>query len=336
MQNGNTFRACRVSKTGGAVQAAITTMTPGQLCPGEVVIEVHYSSINYKDALAVTGRGKIMRRLPLNAGVDLAGRVLDSDDARFNRGDAVLATGCGLGESHDGGLAEMARLPADWVVPLPDGLSLLDAMTLGTAGFTAALAIDRMEQNGQRPTQGPVVVTGARGGVGSVALDLLGGRGYETVAMTRHLEAAADLKMRGAAVVINYTALLAETRPLSSAQWGGAIDSVGGAVLAGLVRSTRPWGNVASIGMAAGMDCQGSVMPFILRGVSILGISSANCPMPHRLRVWQRLVTDLRPADLAALVAGVVTLEQVPAVCEQLLRGEHQGRFVVRMPAAAG
>jgi acrylyl-CoA reductase (NADPH) len=292
---------------------------------------VHYSSVNYKDALAATGRGRILRRFPLVGGIDLAGVVTESVDDRFQAGDEVLVTGCGLGEAHDGGFSELARVPADWVVPLPAGLSLFDAMALGTAGFTAALAIDRLEQNGQQPSLGPLSVTGASGGVGSVAIDLLSARGYEVVAITRKTHAAAYLERIGASSVKSPDSLFTDGRPLQSAQWGGAIDNVGGKVLAGLISSTRPWGSIASIGMAGGSECDTTVMPFILRAVSVLGISSANCPMQRRLRVWQRLVSDLRPVHLSQVVAGVVGLDELPALFGQLLEGEHQGRFVVEM-----
>ena len=326
-----TFRACRIHNNAGRVTAGIEVMTLDQLSPGDVVIRVQYSSVNYKDALAATGRGSILRSFPLIGGIDAAGVVLDSDDSRLQPGAEVLVTGCGLGESHDGGFSELVRVPADWVVPLPEGLSLFDAMVLGTAGFTAALAIDRLEQNGQQPQQGAMVVTGASGGVGSVAIDLLSSRGYEIVAMTRKKDAVAYLERLGAASVRDYDSLVADKRPLQSAQWGGAIDTVGGTVLAGLISSTCPWGNIASIGMAGGSECHTTVMPFILRGVSVLGITSANCPMERRVRVWQRLVSDLRPAHLQQIVAGVVGLDELPVIFERLLQGEHQGRFVISM-----
>jgi NADPH2:quinone reductase len=325
------FRACRVHNQSGTLTAAIEALSLDALSPGEIVIRVHYSSVNYKDALAATGRGKILRRFPLIPGIDLAGVVTNSVDARFQAGDEVLVTGCGLGESHDGGFSEVARVPADWVVPLPTGLSLFDAMALGTAGFTAALAIDRLEQNGQQPSLGPLLVTGASGGVGSIAIDLLNARGYEVVAMTRKRDATAYLEELGASSVITTDSLVSDERPLQSAQWGGAIDNVGGKVLTGLLSSTRPWGSIASIGMAAGSECHATVMPFILRAVSVLGISSSNCPMERRLRVWQRLVSDLRPVHLPQIVAGVIELDELPAVLESLLEGEHQGRFVVSM-----
>jgi len=326
-----TFRACRVHATGGVVTARLEDLVLDDLAAGEVVIETHYSSVNYKDALAATGRGRIMRRFPLVGGVDVAGRVAQSADPRFRAGDAVLVTGCGLGESHDGGFSEVVRVPADWVVPLPAGLTLFEAMALGTAGFTAALALDRLEQNGQHPGLGPVVVTGATGGVGSIGIDLLSGRGYDVVALTGKPDAVGYLRDLGAGRVLDRGALVPGEGSLETAQWGGAVDNLGGEILAWLLRTTRPWGSVASIGMAGGTELRSSVMPFILRGVSLLGITSANCPMPRRLQVWQRLVTDLRPRHLDAIVAGTVTLDELPGVFERLLAANHRGRFVVTM-----
>jgi acrylyl-CoA reductase (NADPH) len=326
----DSFRALRVHEnTDSTVRAALETLTLDDLSPGEVIIRSRYSSVNYKDALAATGKGRILRRLPLIAGVDVAGEVTASVDERFQAGDQVLVTGCGLGESHDGGFSEVVRVPADWVVPLPQGMTLFDAMLLGTAGFTAALAIDRMEQNGLLPAQGPVVVTGASGGVGSVAIDLLSGRGYEVVALSRKLEAADYLRSLGAAEVLEAKTASASGKPLDAARWAGAIDNVGGEVLGWLTRTVQPWGSIASVGLAGGAELHTTVMPFILRGVSLLGITSANCPMPRRLKVWQRLVTDLQPQHLQNIIAGQVTLDQLPAVFETLLSGEHRGRYLV-------
>ena len=326
----DSFRALRVYENSDAtVRAALETLTLDDLSPGEVIIRSRYSSVNYKDALAATGKGRIMRRLPLVAGVDVAGEVTASVDERFREGDQVLVTGCGLGESHDGGFSEVVRVPADWVVPLPQGMTLFDAMLLGTAGFTAALAIDRMEQNGLLPGQGPVVVTGASGGVGSVAIDLLSGRGYDVVALSRKPEAADYLRSLGAAEVLGANTASASGKPLEAARWAGAIDNVGGAVLGWLTRTVQPWGSIASVGLAGGAELHTTVMPFILRGVSILGITSADCPMQRRLKIWQRLVTDLQPQHLASIVAGQVTLDELPAVCEKLLSGEHRGRYLV-------
>ena len=324
------FRALRVHENSdGTVRAALQALTLDDLSPGEVIIRSRYSSVNYKDALAATGNGRILRHFPLVAGVDVAGEVTASVDGRFREGDQVLVTGCGLGESHDGGFSEVVRVPADWVVPLPPGMTLFDAMMLGTAGFTAALAIDRMEQNGLVAAQGPVVVTGASGGVGSVAIDLLSGRGYEVMALSRKLQATDYLQSLGAAEVLDAKAAVDGGKPLEAARWAGAIDNVGGAVLGWLTRSMLPWGSIASIGLAGGAELHTTVMPFILRGVSILGITSANCPMQRRLKIWQRLVTDLQPQHLASIVAGQVTLDELPAVFETLLSGEHRGRYIV-------
>jgi len=325
------FRACRVYQRGGHIAAVLEDLELEDLGQGEVVIEAHYSSVNYKDALAASGRGRIMRRFPLVAGVDIAGVVASSADERFRPGDAVLVTGCGLGEQHDGGFAELVRVPADWVVPLPAGLTLFEAMALGTAGFTAALAIERMQENGQQPDQGPLLVSGATGGVGSIAIDLLSRLGFTVTALTGKPEAAAYLQSLGAASVFERRAIEVDGRPLHSARWGGALDNVGGAVLAWLLQTVSPWGNIASIGMAGGSELHTTVMPMILRGVSILGITSANCPMVRRRRLWGRLGTDLRPAHLPEIVTEVIGLEDLPRSFAALLAGNHRGRFVVAM-----
>ena len=326
-----TFRALRVHELDESIEVRFETLSISDLSPGEVIIQANYSSINYKDALAVTGKGTIMRRFPLVAGVDVAGVVTESADDRFQTGDEVLVTGCGMGESHDGGFAEIVRVPADWVVPLPEGLDLYAAMALGTAGFTAALAIDRLEQNGQQPDAGPIIVSGASGGVGSIAIDLLSGRGYEVMALSRRPAASAYLQSLGAAEVLDTAIVAASDRPLEKAQWGGAIDNVGGDTLAWLTRTVKPWGNIASIGMAGGIGVHTTVMPFILRGVSILGITSANCPMQRRKKIWQRLVSDLKPQHLDKIVAGVVTLDELPAISEKVLSAQHRGRYVVEL-----
>jgi NADPH2:quinone reductase len=324
----NAFRAFRVhADTGGALEQ----LTLADITPGEVVIAADYSSVNYKDALAGTGRGKILRRFPLVAGVDVAGTVIESATAHIQTGEKVLVTGCGLGESQDGGFAEIVRVPGDWVVPLPNGLSPFDAMALGTAGFTAALAIDRLEQNGLQPGQGPVIVTGATGGVGSIAIDLLAGAGYEVAAMSRKPDAHDYLRELGARDILDANDNATGNKPLEKARWAAAIDSVGGEVLAGLTRTVKPWGSIASIGLAGGHELHTTVMPFILRGVSILGITSANCPMERRLKVWKRLVTDLKPRHLDSIVAGTVSLDDLPGVFEQVLSGQHRGRYVVRL-----
>jgi NADPH2:quinone reductase len=324
------FSALRIHRdAAGAVRADPEALTLDDLSPGEVVIRSSYSSVNYKDALAATGKGKILRRFPLVGGVDVAGVVMSSADARFHEGDQVLVTGCGLGESHDGGFSEVVRVPADWIVPLPEGMSLFTAMALGTAGFTAALAIDRLEQNGLHPGQGPVVVTGASGGVGSIAIDLLGARGYEAVALSRKPETSDYLQSLGAAEVLDAKDITASDRPLEAARWAGAIDNVGGELLGWLTRTVQPWGSIASIGLTGGVELHTTVMPFILRGISILGITSANCPMDRRRKTWSRLVTDLKPQHLDRIVAGTVRLDELRAVFEKVLVGQHRGRYVV-------
>jgi NADPH2:quinone reductase len=324
------FRAFRIHDRDGVTRAGVETLQLDTLSAGDVVIEAHYSSVNYKDALAATGRGKILRRFPLVGGVDVSGVVMTSTDARLAAGDEVLVTGCGLGENHDGGFSEIVRVPADWVVPLPGGLALRDAMVMGTAGFTAALAIDRMEQNGQAPEQGPIVVSGASGGVGSIAVDLLAGRGYEVIALSRKPDDG-YLAALGADRVIDAGVAAGSKAPLEKAQWGGAIDTVGGEVLAWLTRTVRPWGSIASIGLAGGAQLNTTVMPFILRGVSLLGITSANCPMERRLKVWNRLTSDLRPQHLEQVVAGEVSLDELPEIVEKVLSGQHRGRYVVKL-----
>lgn len=324
------FNAFRIHEhADGTVRAGLEELALNDLSPGEVVIRSRYSSVNYKDALAATGKGRILRRFPLVGGVDVAGVVTSSVDARFHEGDQVLVTGCGLGESHDGGFSEIVRVPADWVVPLPGGMSLFESMALGTAGFTAALAIDRLEQNDLHPGQGPVLVTGASGGVGSVAIDLLSGRGYEVVALSRKPEANDYLQSLGAADVLDTSEVKASDKPLEAARWAGAIDNVGGELLGWLTRTVQPWGSIASIGLAGGVQLHTTVMPFILRGVSILGITSANCPMDHRRKVWNRLVTDLKPRHLDKIVAATVTLDELSGVFEKVLSGRHRGRYVV-------
>ena len=325
------FRALRIHQEQGVSRACVETLCLDDLSPGNVLIRARYSSVNYKDALAVTGKGKILRRFPLVGGIDVAGTVEASDDPRFHVGDQVLVTGYGLSQDHDGGYADYVRVPADWVVPIPEGLSLAEAMALGTAGFTAALAIQRMEDNGQRPDQGPIVVTGATGGVGNFAIDLLAGRGYEVVAITGKREAVKDLEVLGARQVLLRHNVEMGRQPLEKAQWGGAIDNVGGDLLAWLTRTVSLWGNIAGIGMAGGSELHMTVMPFILRGVSLLGISSANCPMPLRRRIWQRLATDLRPRHLDQIVTATVALDDVPAVSEQMLAGRHRGRTRVKV-----
>ncbi|HWZ63408.1 MAG TPA: oxidoreductase [Steroidobacteraceae bacterium] len=326
------FRAFRIHSEGGKIVARFEDLTLNELAAGEVVIRVACSGINYKDALAATGAGKILRRYPLVGGIDLAGTVESSGDARFRPGDAVLVTGCGLSETHDGGYAQYARVPADWVIPMPPGLDALTAMSIGTAGFTAALAIHRMEQNGQAPTGGPIVVTGATGGVGSVAVDMLSTRGYRVVAVSGKPEATEYLKALGATEVLDRKTLDLGTRPLENARFGGAIDNLGGEVLTWLTRTVDFWGNIASIGLASSAELKTTVMPFILRGIALIGINSSATRRDWRLAVWQRIATDLRPRQLARIVTRTIGFEELPQAFPAYLEGRVTGRTVVKIP----
>lgn len=325
------FRAFRIYKENGKVAGRIETLSLADLTPGEVVIRAAYSSVNYKDALAATGAGNILTRFPRVGGIDVSGRVESLTDPRFNAGDPVLVTGYDLGVGQDGGYAERVRVPAEWVVPLPEGLSLFEAMALGTAGFTVALCVQRLEDNGQRPEKGPIVVTGATGGVGSLAVDILSSLGFEVVAVTGKGTEHEYLRSLGAHTVLDRKTLDLGSRPLEKAQWAGAIDNVGGEVLAWLTRTTKPWGNIAAVGLAGGSELHTTVMPFILRGVSLLGITSSGCPTALRHKLWQRLAADLRPRHLSAIVNRVVDLEDLSGVFAAMLKGGMRGRTVVRL-----
>jgi acrylyl-CoA reductase (NADPH) len=327
----NKFRAFRIHELDGRIESRIDTLALDDLGPGEVVVRVRWSDINYKDALAATGAGRILRRYPLVGGIDLAGEVVSSSDPRYVAGQQVLVTGCGLSESHDGGYAEYARVAGDWVIPLPAGLDACDAMKLGTAGFTAALAVHRMEQNGQAPGNGPVVVTGATGGVGSLAIDMLAGRGYEVVAVSGKAGADDYLRGLGAARILRRQDIDPGKRPMEKALWAGAIDNLGGDLLAWLTRTVDQWGNIASVGLAAGAELKTTVMPFILRGVNLLGINSVYTPRELRLAVWARLAGDLRPRHLDAICTKVVDLDALPAQFDDYLKGRVIGRTVVKI-----
>jgi NADPH2:quinone reductase len=326
------FRAYRVSDEGGRVQGEMTRLRLDDLDPGEVVIRTAYSSVNYKDALAATGAGKIMRRFPMVGGIDVAGEVVSSQDPRYRPGDPVLVTGYGLSEDHDGGYSELARVSADWVLPLPQGLSARDAMAIGTAGFTAALAVLRMEANGLRPDRGPVAVSGATGGVGSVATDILAAQGYEVVAISGKESKRAYLESLGASEVLSRHALEMGDRPLEKARWAGAVDPVGGAMLSWLTRTTLRHGSVASCGLAGGTELRTSVMPFILRGVNLLGVDSAYCPMDTRREVWELLAGPWRPPHLSEYTRQV-GFEELPGVFGAYLDGAVSGRTVVSFDA---
>ena len=325
------FRAYRIHSEGGRISARFEDLGLQDLSPGEVVIRVSHSGINYKDALAATGTGKILRRYPLVGGIDLAGIVESSADPRFQTGDEVLVTGSALSETHDGGYAEMARVNADWVIPLPQGMNAFDVMALGTAGFTAALAIDRMEQNGQSPQGGPIVVTGASGGVGSLAIDMLARRGYRVIAVSGKPAAVPYLQELGAHEVLSRQALDLGSRALETARFGGAIDNLGGEILTWLTRTVDFWGNIASIGLAGGPELKTTVMPFILRGVSLLGINSSATPREWRLKVWERIGTDLRPRHLKQIVTRTIDFPQLPQAFAGYLDGSVTGRTVVRI-----
>ena len=325
-----TFRAFRIHGGDTAHRSGIEQVSIDDLSPGEVVIRTAYSSVNYKDALAGTGRGRILRRFPLVGGIDAAGHVVQSRDARFREGDAVLVTGCGLSETRDGGYSEYARLEADWVIPVPAGLALRDAMVLGTAGFTAALALYRMLENGQSPAHGPLAVTGATGGVGSLAVDIFTRAGFEVHAISGKADRADYLRELGATEVLGRDAL-ATTRPMESARFGGGLDNVGGAMLASLLAQTAPYGNVASAGLAASPGLPTTVMPFIIRGVSLLGVASAGTARGIRERVWAHLASDWKPAHLDRILRREVTLDELPAVFDAMLAGDSLGRTLVRL-----
>ncbi len=326
------FPAFRVFDDTGKTAGRLTEMTIDELSPGEVVVESAWSSVNYKDALAATGAGRLIRAFPRVTGIDLAGRVASSADPRFSPGDEVVAHGFGIGTDHDGGHAAFARFRADWLLKVPRGLSMFECAAIGVAGYTAALAIDAMELNGLEPGNGPVAITGATGGVSCIAIDILARRGYEVVAISGKADASGYLEALGASSIIDRHTLVMGERPLEAARWAGALDSIGGATLAWLTRTMQPYGVIASFGNAGGAEFSTTVMPFILRGVRLLGIN-ANSPMPLRERIWRRLATDLRPAHLDS-IARVVTLEQVPEVIERLLRSESIGRAVVRHGAS--
>jgi acrylyl-CoA reductase (NADPH) len=326
------FEAFRIHKADDGVDARYERLTLDDLSPGNVVIRSRWSSINYKDALAATGAGKILRRFPLVGGIDVAGTVASSSDRRFKEGDRVLVTGCGLGEDHDGGYAAYARVKGDWVIPIPEGLDAKKAMAIGTAGFTAALAIHRMEHNGQKPGNGPVVVTGATGGVGSFAVNMLAGRGYEVVAVSGKPDAVPYLHKLGAASVLLRDEIDFGKRPLESIQWAGAIDNVGGEMLTWLTRTTGWWGNIASIGLAGSHKLETTVMPFILRGVNLLGINSMATPRRQRMQVWKRLASDLKPGRLNTILSRTIDFDELPGAFNDFLEGRIVGRVVVKLP----
>jgi putative YhdH/YhfP family quinone oxidoreductase len=327
------FKVYRLREADRKVVAGFEQVSLDELDAGEVVIRVAYSCINYKDALAATGAGRIIRRFPCVGGIDLAGTVVESSDPRFKKGDAVLATSYDIGVAHDGGYAEYARIKADWVVPMPRGMSLFEAMALGTAGFTAGLAVARMEHEGLVPGAGPVIVTGATGGVGSIAIDILAGLGYQVVALTGKAHETEYLKGLGAAEVMLRQSLdLAKIKPLDKATWAGAVDNLGGEVLAWLASTMQIGAPLAAVGLAASMELKTTVAPFILRGVSLLGVDSVNCPMPRRQKIWERLASDMRPRHLAAFTR-TIPFDALPQAFGDFLQAKVRGRVVVDMAA---
>ncbi len=326
-----TFKAFRIHEQDKKIVARFEQLSLDDLAAGDVVIRVTHSDINYKDALAATGAGRILRRYPLVGGIDLAGVVESSADSRYSKGDSVLVTGCALSETHDGGYAEYARVKGDWVIPMPPGLDAFAAMALGTAGFTAGLAIHRMEHNGQTPGAGPIVVTGATGGVGSLAIDMLTARGYEVVAVSGKATSTDYLRSLGAARVLARQEINYGSRPLESVQFAGAVDNVGGEMLTWLTRTVDFWGNIASIGLAGSAELKTTVMPFILRGVSLLGINTSTTPREMRLAVWNRIATDLRPRHLDRIVTRTIAFDELPGAFPAYIEGGVVGRTVVKI-----
>jgi len=324
------FDAFRIRHDDHGHRSGIERVRLDDLSPGEVVIRTAYSSVNFKDALAGTGEGKILRRFPLVGGIDVAGHVVASTAPAFREGDAVLVTGCGLSETRDGGYAEYARLEAQWVIALPTGLSLRESMILGTAGFTAALALLRMLDNRQTPALGPLAVTGATGGVGSLAVDIFSRAGFQVHAISGKPEHADYLEAIGASQVLGRDAL-GTHRPLESARFGGGLDNVGGPMLASLLAQVAPYGNVASAGLAASHTLDTTVMPFIIRGVSLLGVASAGTARDIREAVWQHLASDWKPAQLERICTREVTLAELPAVFPTMLAGGSMGRTIVKL-----
>ncbi len=325
------FKAFRIDRREKQIHAEFQNISVDDLTDGEVVIKVSWSGINFKDALAATGAGQILRQYPLNGGIDLAGTVVSSQDTRYKEGDSVLVCGCGLSETADGGYAEYARVCADCVVPVPAGLSERDVMGIGTAGFTAALAYMRLEQMGQTPEMGPIVVTGATGGVGSFAIDMFASKGFEVVAFTGKTDHHDYLKTLGASDFLDRNTLEMGTRALERANWGGAVDNVGGETLAWLTRTVKPFGNIASIGLAGGHKLETTVMPFILRGVSLIGINSIEMPAEMRNRAWARLGEDLKPAHLQDIITNEIPFDALPGAFDGYMNAAILGRTVVKI-----
>ncbi|HHY21418.1 MAG TPA: acryloyl-CoA reductase [Bacilli bacterium] len=328
----STFRAFVVDKTADSFEAKVKQLSMNDLPDGDVTIRVAYSSVNYKDGLASIPNGKIVSQYPFVPGIDLAGTVVSSTESRFKEGDEVIVTSYDLGVSHFGGYSEYARVPANWVVPLPKGLTLKEAMVFGTAGFTAALSIHRLEENGLKPEHGPVLVTGSTGGVGSMAVAILAKLGYHVVASTGKESEHAFLKKIGAAEIIDRNELLPDKIPaLGKQQFAAAVDPVGGASLAFILSTIKYKGSVAVSGLTGGGNVPTTVFPFILRGVNLLGIDSVFCPMEIRQPLWEKIANDLKPENLDALVGGEVTIEELEPALASILKGQAKGRTIVKL-----
>ncbi len=326
------FKALVVNKTETDFTVNVKTVSMDDLPEGDVVIKVAYSSVNYKDGLACIPNGKIVKSYPFIPGIDLAGIVASSKDPRFKEGDEVIATSYEIGVSHYGGYSEYARIPGDWIVPLPKGLTLKEAMALGTAGFTAALSIHRLEENGLSPEKGKVLVTGATGGVGSIAVSMLAKRNYHVVAGTGKESEHEYLRKLGAKEIISREEVCPEQiRPLDKQYWAAAVDPVGGRTLATILSRIQYNGSVAVSGLTGGADVPTTVFPFILRGVNLLGIDSVYCPMELRIQIWERMASDLKPNQLLDLIAQEITLEQLPEALSNILKGKLRGRTVVKL-----
>jgi acrylyl-CoA reductase (NADPH) len=325
------FKALLIEDVDGKVTSGFKDLQVDDLDPGEVLIKTAYSSVNFKDALAATGAGKIIRRFPCVGGIDLSGTVVESKSSKFKVGQEVIATSYDIGVAHHGGYSEYCRIPERWVVAMPEGLDLFGAMALGTAGFTAGLAVERMEHNGLTPSSGPVVVNGATGGVGGIAVDILSGLGYSVTAVTGKSDQDSYLKDIGASDVIHRDTLdLEKIKPLARETWAGAVDNLGGDMLAWMASSVKVGGAIASIGLASSFKLNTTVMPFILRGVSLLGIDSVNAEMAIRQRVWERLASDMKPQHINQIVSQI-EFDELPSVFAKVMKSEMKGRAVVKI-----
>ncbi|PPQ18680.1 oxidoreductase [Bradyrhizobium sp. AC87j1] len=325
-----TFKAIRIDKADKGTTAALTQFDEAELMDGDVTVRVEWSTLNYKDGLALTGKAPVVRRFPMIAGIDFAGTVEQSSHPQWKAGDKVVCTGWGMGETHLGAYAEMARVKGDWLVALPQGLSARDAMAIGTAGFTAMLSVLALEKHGLSPKSGPVVVTGAAGGVGSVAIAVLSKLGYHVIASTGRASEADYLKHLGAAEIVDRNELSAPAKPIAKERWAGGVDSVGSTTLANLLSMTKYGGAIAACGLAAGLDLPSSVAPFILRGVCLLGIDSVMCPIEPRKAAWQRLASDLDRTKLTE-ITHEIPLDEVPEWGAKILAGQVRGRIVVKI-----